>query len=147
MSRMFPGALLALALALGGCASVPMGDPAQDASLKTFPAPAAGKAGVYVYRNETMGAAVRLNLAVDGQALGSTASKTYFYKELTPGKHSVTSYAENTDKLDFDAVAGKLYFVWQEVKMGLFAPRTQLKLMTDAEGKAGVAESKLAAPN
>ena len=136
-----------VALALVGCASVPMGDPAQDASLKTFQAAPAGKAGLYVYRNETFGAAVKLNLAVDGQALGSSASKTYFYKELAPGKHTVTSYGENTDTLDFEAIAGKLYYVWQEVKMGLFAPRTQLHLATEKDGQSGVLESKLAKPN
>lgn len=137
----------AAAACLVGCASVPMGDPAQDAALKSFPAASAGKAGVYIYRNETMGAAVKLNLAVDGQALGSTASKTYFYKELPPGKHTVTSYAENTDAVDFEAVAGKLYYVWQEVKMGLFAPRTKLHLVQDTEGQQGVRDSRLAVPN
>ncbi len=135
------------ALALVGCANVPMGDPAQDAKLKTFPSASAGKAGVYIYRNETFGAAVKLNVALDGQALGSTASKTYFYKEVAPGKHTVTSYGENTDTLNFDAIAGKLYYVWQEVKMGMFGPRTQLHMATEKDGQAGVGESKLAQPH
>jgi hypothetical protein len=130
-----------------GCASVPMGDPAQDAALKNFPTASAGKAGVYIYRNETIGGAVKLNLSVDGQTLGSTAPKTYFYKEVTPGKHTVTSYAENTDAVDFNAVAGKLYYVWQEVKMGVFTPRTKLHLVQDTDGQSGVRESKLAVPN
>jgi hypothetical protein len=136
-----------VAFALVGCASVPMGDPAQDAALKTFPAAAPGKAGVYVYRNETFGAAVKLNVALNGQTLGSTASKTYYYKEVPPGKQTVTSYGENTDTLSFEAVAGKLYYVWQEVKMGLFTPRTQLHLVPEAKGQEGVRESKLAAPH
>lgn len=140
-------AAAAVVLSLVGCASVPMGDPAQDAKLKTFPTASAGKAGVYIYRNETFGAAIKLNLALDGQALGSSASKTYFYKEVPPGKHTVTSYGENTDTLTFEAVAGKLYYVWQEVKMGMFAARTQLHLVQEKDGQAGVRESKLAAPN
>lgn len=41
---------LVLAAALAGCASVPMGDPAQDAALKTFSAKPE-TAGVYIYRN------------------------------------------------------------------------------------------------
>ena len=43
-----------IASSLVGCASVPMGDAKQDAALKTFSAPA-DKAGVYIYRNESMG--------------------------------------------------------------------------------------------
>lgn len=126
------------------CASVPMGDPAQDAALKTFAAPKPGMAGVYVYRNETLGAAVRIHLALDGQSLGQSASKVYFYRDIAPGKHTVVSHAENADTLEFEAVAGRLYYVWQEVKMGLFAPRTRLQMVSEAEGKKGVGESALA---
>ncbi len=140
-------AAAAVVLSLAGCASVPMGDPAQDARLKSFPAASAGKAGVYIYRNETFGGAVKLNLALDGQALGSTASKTYFYKEVEPGRHTVTSYGENTDTLTFEALAGKLYYVWQEVKMGMFAARTKLHLVPEPDGQSGVRESSLAAPH
>jgi len=135
------------AASLVGCAGVPMGDPAQDARLKDFPAATAGKAGVYIYRNETLGAANKLDLTLDGKALGATASKTYFYKEVAPGKHTVTSIAENTDAVDFDVVAGKLYYVWQEVKMGVFGARTKLHMVKDTEGQQGVRESKLAVTN
>ncbi len=54
-------ALIALSLSLGGCASVNMGDAKQDTALKTFAIPK-DKAGVYIYRNESMGAAVKMNV-------------------------------------------------------------------------------------
>ena len=128
---------------LVGCASVPMGDAKQDAALKTFKAPA-DKAGVYIYRNESMGGAVKMDVAVDGKPIGQTAAKTYLYKELTPGKHTVTSSAENTDSVDIDAKPGTLSYIWQEVKMGVLYARTQLHLVSEAEGKKGVLESSLA---
>lgn len=133
-----------VAMAMVGCASVPMGDAKKDAELKTF-APKSGVAGLYIYRNETMGAAVRMDVAVDGRNLGQTASKTYFYTEVAPGKHTITSKAENTDTLEVNVVAGKLYYIWQEVKMGLMSARTKLSLVDEAEGKKGVQESRLAA--
>jgi starvation-inducible outer membrane lipoprotein len=52
-------AALAFALLMTGCASVPMGDARQDSALKTFPAPRPGTAGIYIYRNETFGAAIK----------------------------------------------------------------------------------------
>ncbi|MBI3561624.1 MAG: DUF2846 domain-containing protein [Gammaproteobacteria bacterium] len=135
---------IVIILSLVGCASVPMGDPKQDAALKTFSAKP-GVAGVYIYRNESMGGAVRMDVEVDGKPLGQTAAKTFFYTEVSPGKHTITSKAENTDNLDVDTVAGKLYYVWQEVKMGILYARTKLHLMSDVEGKKGVLETNLAA--
>lgn len=133
-----------VAMAMVGCASVPMGDTKKDAELKTFSAKP-GVAGLYIYRNESMGAAIRMDVAVDGKNIGQTAAKTYFYTELSPGKHTITSKAENTDTLEVNTVAGKLYYVWQEVKMGLMSARTKLSLVDEAEGKKGVQESQLAA--
>lgn len=138
-------AALAFALLMTGCASVPMGDAGQDSALKTFPAPRPGTAGIYIYRNETFGAAIKQVLDIDGMTLGQSAAKTYFYTEVAPGRHTITSRAENTDSVDINAVAGKLYFVWQEIKMGLVQARTKLNLVNDAEGKKGVRESQLAA--
>lgn len=122
-----------------------MGDPQQDTAAKNF-AVKPNVAGVYIYRNESLGAAKKMNVNMDGKYLGQTAAKTYFYTEVAPGKHTVTSTGENTDTLSFDAVAGKLYFIWQEIKMGMLDARTKLHLVSEAEGKKGVMESKLAAP-
>lgn len=128
-----------------GCASVPMGDAKRDAELKTFQAKPES-AGIYVYRNETFGAAVYMDVELDGKHLGRTASKVYLYTDVAPGKHTVVSRAENEDTLEVEAVAGKLYYVWQEVKMGLWSGRSKLHLMPDEEGKKGVMECNLAAP-
>ena len=133
-----------IALLLSGCASVPMGDVQEDARTKTFQA-APEKSGVYIYRNESFGAAIRMDVLVDGKTLGQTAAKTYFFTELPPGKHTVTSVSENTDTLSFETAPGKLYYVWQEVKMGLIYARTKLHLVSEADGQKGVLESKLAA--
>lgn len=137
---------LLVVLAISGCASVPMGDPKQDAALKAFNV-AKDKAGIYVYRNESMGAAVKMDVSVDGQPIGQTAAKTYFYKEVTPGKHTISSTAENTDTLEVDAKPGTLTFIWQEVKMGLLYARNKLHLVSEEEGKKGVQETTLAVSN
>jgi hypothetical protein len=143
MSKALAGVVLALAVAItSGCASVEMADASADTSAKSFAAPQGGKAGVYIYRNETFGAAIKLNVALDGKDLGQTASKTYFYEEVAPGQHTVVGRAETESRVTFDAIAGKLYFIWQEVKMGLMQARNQLQLVDEATGRAGVLESK-----
>jgi hypothetical protein len=135
-----PSILLA---ALVGCATVPMGDIKQDSALKAFQAKP-DVAGLYIYRNESFGGAIRMDVEIDGMPVGQTVAKTYLFRAVVPGKHTVTSKSENTDSLEFDAVAGKLYYVWQEVKMGILFARTQLHLVGDEEGKKGVLETQLA---
>ena len=132
-----------IASSLVGCASVPMGDAKQDAALKTFTVPA-DKAGLYIYRNESMGGAVKMDVELDGKTIGQTVANTYLYKEVAPGKHTIISKAENNDSLEIDAKSGTLYYIWQEVKMGILYARTRLHVASEAEGKKGVLETKLA---
>ena len=136
--------LIAAFSILSGCASVPMGDAQQDAALKTFTVPK-GKSALYIYRNESIGGAITMDVAVNGNPIGQTGAKTFLYKELAPGKYTITSKAENTDTLVVDAKPGRAYFVWQEVKMGFVAARTKLHLVDEATGRKGVAETSLAA--
>jgi hypothetical protein len=141
MKRLLLAAFFALSLV--GCASVNMGDPKQDAAAKTFKAPQ-GSAGVYIYRNESMGAGVKMDVEIDGKPVGQTVAKTFLYKEVAPGKHTITSKAENTDTLEIDAKPGVLYYIWQEVKMGVLYARNKLQLVDEATGKKGVLETNLA---
>ncbi len=134
---------LAICASLVGCASVPLADAQQDAKAKSFQV-APDKAGIYVYRNESMGGAVKMDVSVDGENIGQTAANTYLYKEVTPGKHTVTSVAENTDTLEVEVKPGTLAFIWQEVKMGVLSARSKLQRMAEPEGKKGVQETKLA---
>lgn len=136
-------AVAAVTVTLVGCASVKMGDPQQDAAAKKFTAPKEN-AAVYVYRNESMGAAVKMDVEIDGKPVGITGANTFLYKEVAPGKHTITSKAENTDSVEIDAKPGTLHYIWQEVKMGVLYARTKLHLVDEAEGQKGVTETKLA---
>jgi len=120
-----------------------MGDAKQDAALKTFVI-AKDKAGVYIYRNESMGAAIKMNVELDGQSIGQTAANTYLYKEVSPGKHTFTSKTENDSSIEVDAKPGTLLYIWQEVKMGLISARSKLHLVDQAQGQKGVLETRLA---
>jgi hypothetical protein len=134
--------LIAMAVLAGGCASVPMASEDKDVAAKSF-APKADKASVYVYRNETMGAAIKMPVVLNGKLVGDTASMTYFLLEVAPGTHELVSKGENDSALSLSVQGGRNYFVWQEMKMGLFGPRSLLQLVDEGTGKAGVAECKL----
>ncbi|MGF6198264.1 DUF2846 domain-containing protein [Pseudomonas laurylsulfatiphila] len=135
-------ALLALTALTGGCASVKMADESQDAQAKTFQV-APDKAHIYVYRNESMGAGVKMPVALNGKPVGQTVAKSYLMLSVPAGQQTLVSSAENDSELKLTAEAGKNYFVWQEVKVGFIKARNSLQLVDDQTGRAGVAESKL----
>lgn len=141
----FYSALLAAFLATG-CASVPMASMDKDTQAKQFHVPP-DMSRIYVYRNESMGGAIKIVITLDGKVIGSNAPKTFFALDVTPGKHDVGCLAENTTTLPVNANAGKPVFVWQEVKMGMWSPRCALNQVDDQIGSKGVLESGLAQPN
>ena len=146
MKKFATAFLAVLVLLLSGCASVPMASLDQDAKAKDF-SPIPNKAALYIYRNENFGAAIPVMVSVNGKALGQTAAKTYFRLNLIPGKYNIQSHAENVSSLPLTAEAGKNYFVWQEVKMGMWMARSLLQQTNETTGRAGVMESKLIESN
>ena len=138
-------ASLAGLLLASGCASVPMASATQDAALKKFASPTADKAGLYVYRNSFVGQALKKNVYVDGEYLGESANKVYFYKEVTPGQHNLSTESEFSDNaISFLAQGGNNYFAEQYIKMGVFVGGANVKMVSEAEGKKNVLESSLA---
>jgi predicted small secreted protein len=134
-------------LLLSGCATVQMAVKDMDLTAKEFKAPTNGKAGIYIYRSEVFGAAFPMYVSVDDYPIGSTAAKTYHYVEVSPGYHIIKGRAENDSFVGFDFLANKLYYIWQEVKMGLMVAGNELHLVDEAIGQKGVLESKLAVSN
>lgn len=127
---------------LSGCASVPMATPEEDAKAKEFVA-VSGKSNIYIYRNESLGAAVKMPVLIDGVSVGDTVADSYILRTMDPGKHTILSKGENDSTLELDAKANTNYYVWQEIKMGVFSARSNLHNVDDATGKAAVSECKL----
>src|SRR4051812_38861876 len=82
---------MALAIALlAGCASVAMMPAEEDTRAKSFAVPP-GKTNIYVYRNESLGAALSMPVSLDGKVAGNTAAKSYFLFQVNPGAHEISS--------------------------------------------------------
>jgi hypothetical protein len=132
-----------LSILVSGCASVPMASLDDDAKAKTF-STSPTKSSIYLYRNENFGGVIPLTVSLDGKMAGQTAAMTYFLWEVEPGSHEIASHAENVSTLKLSTEAGKAYYVWQEVKMGLWMARSQLQQVDEATGRKAVAECKRA---
>jgi hypothetical protein len=135
--------IVLLALLVTGCASVPMASIDEDARAKTFSVNP-DKSGIYVYRNEAFGGVIPMSVALDGKVAGQTGPMTYFLWETVPGSHEISSSAENVSTLSLSTEAGKTYYVWQEVKMGLWMARSRLQQVDEQTGRKAVSECKRA---
>jgi hypothetical protein len=137
--------LLAIAFFAGlftSCASVPRADKAtENEALQFNPVP--GKSVIYVYRNELFGGAVGMDIFIDNQNIGGTAGRNFLWIKTNPGDHIIASKAENRDVLKLKTEAGKIYYIWQEAKMGVITARTKLTLVDENEGQSGVRDCEL----
>lgn len=144
MKRMF--IVLLILVVVSGCASVPMAPLSEDTQAKKFE-PTQGKSSVYLYRNENFGAAIKVTVSANDKMLGQTAPFTYYLLQLEPGLHKFTCFAENTESITLNTKPDQIYFVRQEMKMGLWAARCAVYETSAEEGKAGILESNMAQIN
>tara|TARA_R110002111_G_scaffold120260_3_gene183342 strand:- start:11736 stop:12179 length:444 start_codon:yes stop_codon:yes gene_type:complete len=130
---------------LTGCASVPMASHAEDHTRKQFTSPPIEVAGLYIYRNSNFGGALKKTLSIDGEIIGESAPMTYFYRELTPGKHILSTESEFSDNIaTLNVEGGKNYYIEQFMKFGLFVGGANFTFVSEEVGQKGVLECKLA---
>lgn len=145
LKKSFGVAVVVFSTYLTGCATVPMASVEDDMNRKEFTAPAKNSAGLYIYRNSTFGGALKKTITIDGKVIGESAPMTYFYKNIMPGTHSLSTESEFSDNnLTLDAEGGKNYFVRQYIRFGVFVGGANLELVSEEVGKDGVRECKLA---
>lgn len=142
--RMLVAVLALLCALLGGCAAVPMASMDADKEAKQFQ-PRAGMANIYLYRNETFGAAIAMTVSLNGKVMGRTGANTYFVWEVPPGRYEIVSHTENVAKITLEARPNRNHFVWQEVKMGMWSAGSHLVEVGEEEGRKGVLECTRAA--
>ena len=124
------------------CASVKLADTDADITAKSF-AVDSGKSNIYIFRNEDIVLNTPISIQVNGAPLGNTGAKTYILAKVLPGKHTIVAKGENTEKLIVETEADRNYFIWLEVRLGAVTNHGHLHLVNKAEGKKGVAESRL----
>jgi hypothetical protein len=113
-----------------------------DARAKSFSV-RPDKANVYVFRHESIGFAIPMTVAFDGLLAGQTVAQTYLMWEVEPGLHEITSYAEDISSVKLNTEPGKVYYIWQEVKIGLWKARSLLRQVDEQTGRKWVTECKL----
>lgn len=134
-------------LILSGCASVPMESEEASNAAKQFNPPSQGKAGVYVYREDThLGAALKKSVWIDKECIGETAKGVFFYHEVDGDKeHTISTESEfSPNDLVVTLKSGMHYFFQQFIKMGVFVGGAGLEQKDEETGKKELANLKMA---
>ena len=139
--------VLLIASWLTGCASVPMAPSTEDQAKKTFGPPTKGMSGVYIFRDSAFGGALLKSIYIDGKFFAESGPNVYFYTELKPGEHTLSTESEFSENhLQLKTDANQLYFVRQYIKMGLFVGGANFEVVPAGQGKDAVMNCKLAMP-
>ena len=129
---------LSLTLLVTGCATSPkVTDESRVATIKQFPPPGEGQAGLYIFRDSYLGAALKKSVWVDGKCLGQTAPQTFFYLTV-PGnsEHVLATQSEfSPNELRLKTEAGKNYFVRQYIKLGVFVGGANLEVVPEEKAR------------
>ncbi len=133
-------------LVLAGCASVPTQDAAQSEKAKQFAAPSNGNAGLYIFRSGSLGGALKKDIWVDGECLGESAPNVFFFREVAGDKeHKISTESEfSPNDLAITTASGKIYYVRQYMKMGVFVGGANLETVDEDKARKQIAKLKLA---
>ncbi len=136
--------LLTGASGLSGCANVSTAPAETDAAAKDFK-PAEGMGVVYLYRpGRAIGAAMQMQVTVNGDLAGGTGPGTYFRFDLPPNSYTfMSSSPESSATLQVQVAAGGIYFVQQDTRIGLQSARVSMRAVDTATGMAGVRGARL----
>jgi hypothetical protein len=137
--------ILVILVNLTGCAYVPMATTADDQLRKQFLAPTEGKSGLYIFRDSYLGTALTKKIYIDDQLIGTTAPKTYFFREISAGHHKLATESEfSNNEISIFTNPGSNYFVRQYIKIGVIIGGANLEQVTEEDGKKGVLDCNLA---
>ena len=132
-------ALFPLLLILANCTStqqyVTLPDQGQEIAD-----PSMGR--IYVLRPAALGSAVSMEIRDGDQVIGKTGPKGYLCWERSPGTTEVVGKAENESSVTVDVERGTVYYILQQIQMGILMARNKLELLTKTEGQEVLAQCK-----
>jgi hypothetical protein len=104
-------AVLVAVTAFAGCAPAPMQGSAAAPAIEGAP----GKAVIYVVRTRPDTSNLTGALTLDGQMIGATHEGTYLRVEVSPGRHRISGYGQDSGAVTLDTQADRIYFVQHSV--------------------------------
>ena len=136
--------LFAVGLLAFSCASTSKASAESSEQAKSFSS-AEGKGTVYLYRTgRAVGAAGQLSVRVNGNTAGGTGPGTFFKWDLNPGVYTfLSTTGEASATVQLNVMAGQVYYIRQDARMGLNTGRVTMKEVDANKGRKEVSGCKL----
>jgi len=123
--------LCGLLLVIAGCASGPKYEEF-SASIADVPA---GNGRIYVYRPSSLGFAVAPNVVLNGDVVGPSTAKGFFYLDRPPGDYKITTSTEVERSLSLTLNEGQVRYVRLNIGFGFFVGHVYPELVEPAVGQ------------
>jgi opacity protein-like surface antigen len=115
----------------------------QDASRAT---PPPGKALVFVFRSEREPVAGQVPVYVNLARVGELANGTFVVATVNPGRTFLRIGDQVLSMSTLEAVANQSYFVRVDALPGVKPLRTEMRLVSEIDGRRALAQSRLVGP-
>ncbi len=121
-----------LVVLLAGCASTRqyVAFPDQTKAIADYT-----KGRIYVARPAVIGGAVPMKVTDGSTLIGKTGPAGYLCWERPAGRVQIKGQAENTSTLSLNVERGKVYYIEQDVRMGVVMARNRLIQLAPASGQ------------
>jgi hypothetical protein len=138
MHRRIHVPLIILALLIA--AEVTAGEYAEVEKSRPEPQPTGDQAVVYVVRPALAGKAVKMWAFVDTTPIGVNKGRQCTYALVPAGRHIFWARAENISAMEMDIEPGKIYYLKQDLRMGVMKARVALEVLAPEEGEKALAK-------
>jgi opacity protein-like surface antigen len=109
-------------------------------------APPRGKALVFVYRTDRVPIATPVSVSVNAQNVGGLTNGSFFAVTVDPGRAFLRTGDRVVTTLRLDVEANRSYFVRVDVVHGVTTVQTDMRLMSEAEGRRALTQGGVPPP-
>lgn len=117
------------ALTLLGCAAT---GPRYAEVVQNMPTLAAGKGRLVVYRPSSFGGAVQPDVKLNGEVIGKSEPRGFFFVDRPAGRYVVSARTEVEATLDVAMQDGAVAYVESSITLGVFVGQPRLSLKEEA---------------
>ena len=128
-------ATILLTCSLGGAQANTVLSPEHEATSASLFSVPPGQARIVILRPEDGVVLIGTEVKIDGEPVASPIGKSLLVKDVAPGKHKVTAYAQDTKTIEVDVKAGETVYVQQRQTFGRLQRHARLAQMQVAEGQ------------
>lgn len=133
MKNLIAATLLAFGVA-GAYATTALSPEHQAASEALFAVPQ-GMSRIVILRPEDRVVVIGTDLKIDGVSLAAPIGKSVLVKDVAPGKHTVTAYAQDKKTIEVDAKPGETVYIQQRQTFGRLQRHAKLMKIHVAQGE------------